>query len=826
MEQHGDGVSTPESLDAWGWQWLEHFVQDLRFGARTLVHNPGFAATTILTLALATGATTAIFSIVNSVLLRPLPFASPDRLVQVAETWQIGEPGAVLYADLEEFRRQSSAFEAFAGYGGTTRHLQNSSGSERLTAVLAERDFFRVLGVEPIAGRTFGPGDQGQLAVISARLWRQRFDQSPEVIGRPITLAAQAYSDALRRSIIEHRDFVVLGVMPDRFQFPYGAASIVSGALPETRTDIWVFDDRQRPGGRFSGVTGRMKPGITVDAAASELSVIKQRIDAQSTNPNRPTGVRVRSLSDVVLGGIAPSLWLLVGAVALVLVAACANVANLLLARTAVRAREVATRMAIGAGRMRLVRQFLTESLLLSFCGGLVGAAIAWWGTNLLVAVGSAKIPRAHEVALDWFAFGFLLLICLTTAMLFGLAPALTAAGADVQSVTKDTGGRSTMGRGFARVRDGLVITEIALAFMLAFGAAVVIRELDRLQKTDTGMVTDHVLTFHLTPRATDQEYFSIEERVRQATGVEAAGFIQLVPLQNWGWIGTFRVQGRPRDERLPTAELRTVTPGYFRALGIPLQAGRELTERDSLSAPRVLVINDALVRLHFAHEDPIGRETDRGTIVGVVGDVRQVGLDRPAVPEIYQVVNPDAGVASDIGMSLLVKAPGERQAVVDAVRAAVREVNPTLAIFNIRTMEQVVSDSLWELNLYRWLIGLFAALALVLAAIGLYGVISYGVTSRTREFAVRLALGSDPVRLARAVINRGVRLALSGLGVGAAILWALTKLAPNLPGNLAAEPVAFTAITALVLAIALVAGTVPAVRVARADPASSLRHE
>jgi putative ABC transport system permease protein len=460
----------------------------------------------------------------------------------------------------------------------------------------------------------------------------------------------------------------------------------------------------------------------------------------------------------------------------------------------------------------------------LSLAGGAAGVALAFWGVDVLIAVGAAKIPRAHEVALDWQAFLFLLIVCVSTAVLFGLAPALLASRADTQRMTKESGGRSTMSSRYGYIRDALVVVEVALAFVLAFGAAGVMRELGRLERTDSGMMTGNVMTLHLTPRVADHDYYAIEERVAQLPGVRAAGFIQMVPLQNWGWIGDMHITGRPREER-PTVELRSVTSGYFKALGIPVR-GRHVTEADAVGTSRVILINEALARAHFRDVDPIGRETDRGTIVGVVGDVRQARLDRPAVPEIYQAVNRDAGIASDIGMSLIVNTSGAPEAIVPSIRATVREVNPILAIFNVKAMDRVVSDSLWELNLYRWLIGLFAALALVLATIGLYGVISYGVTSRSREFAVRLALGSDPAALARLVLVRGACLATIGLALGALAALSLLPVFRGVPAGIRPDVATFAAISALLLAISFVACLVPAIRVAAVNPATALRHD
>ena len=812
-----------EARDVWGWAWLDETLRDLRFAGRMFVRAPGFSAVAVLSLALATGATTAIFSIVHSVLLRPLPFASPDRLVQVREIAQVGGPGPVGQADLQEFRTQSVSFERFTGSEFSTRFMETERGIERLTTVVADREFFTVLGVSAALGRTFTQDDPASVVVLSDGAWKRLFNRDRGAIGRTIAVSGNRWDPAQRRSVIHRRELTILGVMPESFQFPYGASSTFPGALPEDRTDIWIAEERL--GGRVPFVIGRMKPGVTVRAAQDELEIIERRLDVSAPSPYRPIGVRLTPLSDEVLGAVRRSLWLLFGAVGLVLVAACANIANLLLARTTARTQEVVTRAALGAAPGRLVRQFLVESLLLSLVGGVLGVAVAWWGVDLLVAVGAAKIPRAHEIRLDWLAFGFLLAICAIASMLFGLAPALIASRADAQNITKDAGGRSTVAGRYSRMRNALVIAEIALAFVLACGAAGVIRELDRLGRIEPGMITENVMTLHLTPRVPDRDYLRIEERVRVLPGVTGAGFIQMVPLQNWGWLGNYRVLSRPADHPRPIVELRTITPGYFDTLGIPVR-GRMLTEADIDATPRTLLINETLARKHFPGEDPIGQILDRGVIVGVVGDVRQTRLDRAVEPEIYQIVSREAGIATDIGLTLMVRSAVPPESLVPAVRAAVSSVNPVIAIFNVKSMEQVVADSVWELNLYRWLIGMFSVLALALAAIGLYGVIAYSVASQTREFAVRMALGSEPAELARMVLGRGLRLAGLGLGVGIATALILRLWLRNLPEGVRFDLTTLAMIALLLVAIALVACLVPAIRVATVNPAVALRRE
>jgi predicted permease len=814
-----------DSLEVWGWRWLDDVVRDLRFAGRTLRRTPGFSLVVIISLALATGATTAIFSILNGVLLRPLPVADPERLVHVyGRAWREdrgGNPdpltGRVASPELLQYRSDSTTIARFTAYDTATRHVAGPSGPERVMAVVADHEFFAVLGATPLIGRTYADGDPQDVAVVSERLWRQQFASDPSLLGQTITLEGSALT--------------VVGVMPDAFQFPYAAASLLPGALPESRTDLWMplppLRDAASGALRRGGynVVARLKPGVDVESAASELRLIARQVEERYAGSRIRIGVRLEKAADVVAQPIRRTLWMLFAAVGLVLAAACANVANLLLARTTVRAREVVTRSALGADRSRLVRQFLAESLLLAVAGGAAGAGIASWSTTVIVAAGAAKIPRAHEIALDWRTFAFLLVVCLVTAVLFGLAPALMATRGNLMTVTSRSADDVPMARSFRRIRDALVAVEVALAFLLALGAAMVMREIVRLHDVESGMATADVISLHLTPRAPAQDYYAIEARVRQLPGVRHAGFTQLVPLQNWGWFADFAIPGRTIDGR-PTAGLRYVTPGYFGTLGIPVIKGRGFTAGDTAESPRVIVINDALARRYFPNEDPVGRALDRGTIVGVVRDVHQVHLSTPPEPEIFYPAAQNITMAPDIGMALLVRTSGPPEAVAAATRDAIRSINPNLAVFNIRTMDQVVSDSLWELRLYRWLVGLFAALALVLATIGLYGVIAYNVAARTREFAVRLALGSEPAGLARLVVSRAV--GLTGIGIAAGLVAAmmLTVIFSHSPVVTRIGVETYALLVGLFLVIAAVACAIPAVRVSAVNPATALRSE
>jgi putative ABC transport system permease protein len=772
---------------------MENTIQDLRFALRSWGRAPGFAITAIATLALGIGANTAIFSVVSGVLLRPLPFVHPEGLVQLYETqprdrFHGGFDGPVVYGDFEEWRTQSRLFEGMVSYTNSSRNLQGVGEPEQVATVAAEPGLFSLLGVAAMAGRTFGESDPLNVVVGSYSFWKGHFGGDMSVIGRNITLDGQP--------------FTLIGVMPEAFQFPYWSAS----------TDLWVprarAELRSHPTWRLESVLARLKPGAALEAARQELAAMEGVSQGHRL-------VRIRPLKAVVSGPARESLLVLLGAVCMVLLVACVNVANLLLARTASRSHEIAIRAALGASRFRLMRQFLTESLLLALCGGVAGLGIGVWGSRALVRIAAAQIPRAGEIGLDWRVFAFLLAVCVTTGIGFGLAPAIAAARGGA-SALKSRSVRATL-------RDTLVVVEVALAFVLLAGAGLLLRTFLNLQRTNPGLNAENVVTLHVVVSGA-QESAAIEERVSQIPGVGAAGLISLLPLQNSGWSGFFTIPGRPG---LLQTELRYVTPGYFRAMGIPLRRGREFSPRDGLGAQRVILINEALARQFFPNEDPVGRSTDRGTIIGVMGDVRQETLSVAAIPEIYNALAQNFAQIRSHGSTLVVRGNATTKALVGAIRAAVREVSPGQALFRVATMQQVIEDSLANPRLYMWLLALFAAMGTLLAVAGIYGVIAYLVALRTREFGIRMALGANTGRVLRLVMNRGALLTALGLVVGIGGAAALTRVLRGvLYGVAATDPMTFGTMVTVLAVVSLAACLVPARRATLVNPAVALRIE
>jgi predicted permease len=596
-----------EVREARGIGLVEEIGIDLRQATRALARSRSFTITAVATLALGIGATTAAFGVLSGVLLRPLPFTDSDRLVQLYGSTPVDpESGAVRYVG--ELRNQSRSFEAIAGYEVGARYLRDEDGAERLLAVRTEMDFFAVLRARPLLGRTFASGDPRDVAVVSEDFWRRRLEADPAAVGRAVVLDGQPIT--------------VIGVMPASFQFPYGAASLLAGVAAEHRSDLWIpFDREPSPRGRISSVVGRLAPEVSLDRAEGELNVIVERVRADIGGEAPAFDVYLVPLAEAVVSpAVRRPLFLLFGAVILVLGLACANVANLSLVRASLRSRELALRLAMGARPIRLVRQFVAESLLLSLGGGVLGLAVAWLVVGRLMGLLAPRLPRAHEVGIDWRVFLFLSGACVLATVVVGVSVALVSIHRDASGLLHASDRRATMGGAQRRLRDGLLIAEVAVACLLAVGATVLLRELVRLRSTDIGLTTSDVVTLHLGARRAQEgddgrRFYAIAERVEELPGVRAAGFTQLLPLQSWGWWSNSSDFFPSAALELPPAEfpieLRFVTPGYFEALGIPIR-GRGLTNRDDATAAPVILINEALARRYFGDRDPIGHYRGR----------------------------------------------------------------------------------------------------------------------------------------------------------------------------------------------------------------------
>ena len=815
-----------QTHDALGWRWYEDLAQDLRYAVRAFRARAGFAASVILILALATGGATAIFSVINGVLLRQLPFADPDRLIQLFEQTALSPQGSAVLApaDVERIRRDVASIQSLSRFGVNARYIQDGDERVRVMAADADRTLFDVLGVQAIEGRTFRPDDPSNVVIVSERFRREHLAGRPAAIGAAL--------------LLDGEPFTVVGVMSDAFQFPYRAASLLPGVVSEGRTDLWrpIAAPGQIPQGR-SSVVARLAPGASIANAESELRVIAARIAADEPRPlNALRGYRVSPLADeVVAPAVRQRLFLLFGAVVIVLLLACANITNLSLVRTTLRRQELAVRAALGAAPGRLARQLLAEHSLLALTGGGIGLILAGWGASVMARVAGAYLPRADDIGFDWTVFAFLAGVCMLTAVIVSLAPIVATRRGGALAAPPASDARATMTRGQGRVRDTLVVVEVALACALAVGAAVIVREAVRLGQTPIGLDARNVVTFHLghrmVPGDNGQQFYDVVERVAALNGVQSAAVTQLLPLQNWGWTSNsvdFQVRGGTPMTAVYLINLRYVTPGYFETLRIPIRRGRAFDEQDRQGAPPVILINEALARRSFGETDPIGAVTTRGQIVGVVADVRQATLDRPAEPEIYYPIAQNWSQVPDLGMSLVVRTDGPPDAMIGPIREAIRADNGTYAVFNVRTMEQIVADSLSELRIFLGLMILFAGLALVLALSGTYGVVRYVASARRREYAIRSALGADARQITRLVLQSGAWLVLTGVAIGTLLA---VVVAPVLLENVSIaidrpDTATIAAAGLGVGLVALIACWLPSRYAARADAATLLRAE
>jgi putative ABC transport system permease protein len=805
--------------------------QDLRFGVRMLAKSPGFALVAVAALALGIGANTAIFSVVNTVLLRPLPFAQPERLVTVIprdeRDGSLGD--AHSYPNFTDLRAQKQLFEAAAAYSAANSFLLGSDEPELLRGLVTSADLFPMLGVRPALGRTFTaeedkPGAQ-RVIVLSDGLWRRRFNADPAIVGKSITLTSGPIT--------------VIGVMPPGFKYPVGMAKVdywlplVPNVQPGTLTER---------GAVFLAVVARVRAGATLQQAQAELNRTSQQLAAAYPDSNTALGFMLRPLHEELVGDVRPALYVLLAAVGFVLLIACANVANLLLARAAARQREIAVRVALGASRWRIVRQLLTESLLLALAGGGLGLLLAMWGLDLLIAAAPQNIPRLHEAALDPVVLAFTVGVSLLTGVVFGLAPALQATKTDFNEALKEGGRSGGEGLRQNRLRAVLVVAEVALSLVLLVGAGLLMQSFTRLLKVDPGFRPEHVLTADVVARSNSYPkpeqraafFQQVLQRIAQLPGVEAAGAVSPLPLGGNFEAFSFTIEGHPPAPRgeEPSADFRITSADYFRAMSIPVQRGRAFSERDNASAPPVVIVNETFARHFFAGEDPLGRRMVVGTgaedrpreIVGVVGDVRHAGLDAETTPEMYvPYLQESAG-----RLTIVTRArAGDAGAIAASVRQSVREVDKDQPVYNVRPMTQLLADSVARRRFNMLLLGLFAAVALLLAALGLYGVMAYSVTRRTHELGIRIALGAQTRDVLRLVVRQGMALVAVGLVIGVCAALVVTRLIRTLLFGVSnVDPLTYAGVALLLLVVTLVACLVPARRATKVDPMVALRYE
>ena len=807
---------------------MQTLLQDLRYGARTLWKNPGFTLIAVVTLSLGIGANTAIFTVVNAALLRGLPYRAPERLVHLFETTpqKAFAQREFSYPDYQDYQR-SQAFEGLGAYTGGGGILTGRGEPQRIFAPAASANFFSVLGVEPLLGRTFREGEDKpgaeRVTVLTYGMWRRVFGGDPGVIGQTLTVSNNQYT--------------VVGVLPPSFQFALRQADLW---LPYQPTP----NQLSRRFMHGTNLIGRLRPGVSLEQAHAETSAITQRIAEEHKESHAGTRLLLTPLQEQVTGSVKPALLALLAAVGFVLLMVCANVASLLLARSLARQKEIALRAALGATRVRIIRQLLTEATLLSSLGGLGGLLVAGLGLDALMAAlpqnQLAALPFFETLRLDPGILLFALALALLTGLVFGLAPALQASRLDLQGALKD-GGRSSGGVAGQRLRSALVGSEIALAVVLLVGAGLMMKSLLRLMQVNLGFDPTNVLTMTVVLPAgkyTDTNrmvayYQQAQERLAALPGVTGAGAVSQLPLQP-GNTTRFIVEGEPAPPpgQETEANIRVASANYFQALGIPLAQGRNFAESDKADATRVAIINQSLAEKLFGGRSAVGRRllfpsfpNQSVEIVGVVGDVKTTGLDQAVRPVLYYPFTQNASIATN----LVLRAKVDAAAVANAARNECRALEPDVAIFNVQTMETLIAQTpaAFMRRAPAWLTGIFAGVALLLAALGVYGVVSYSVSQRTREIGVRMALGARGADILKLVLRQGLSLTLIGVASGTVAALALTRWLDSLLYEVSArDPLTFALVIGALTLVALLACYIPARRAAKVEPVVSLRHE
>ncbi|MEK6321098.1 MAG: ABC transporter permease [Acidobacteriota bacterium] len=813
---------------------METLLQDLRYGIRMLLKQPGFTVVAVIALALGIGANTAIFSVVNAILLRPFNYKDSERLVQINHNYpKLDLKASVSASGYTHYREHCDSFEEVAAGTGWPVNLTDAGDPERLQGLAVTHTFFPTLGVEAALGRVFSPEEdqpgRNRVVVLTDGLWKRRFGGDPNLVGNTIRLNGENYT--------------VVGIMPPDFQFGRESGQLLDLYSPIAFTPEQLNPNRWR--NEFLFAVARLKPNATIAQAQAEMDTIAANVREQyfgGGDANDPSswGLLVRSMREITVGEIRPALLMLLVAVAFVLLIACANVANLLLARAALRHKEIAIRSALGAARGRVIRQLLTESVLLAIIGGAIGLALAYWGIGALISLNEGGIPRSNEIGIDARVLFFTVGVSLLTGVLFGLFPAWQTSKTDLHAVLKE-GGRS--GSAQRSVRGLFVVAEVAAALVLLVGAGLLLKSFQKLQEVNPGFRPDHLLTMQISlpanrykePQQVDAFFAQALEKIKALPGVEAAGVCTSLPMSGSGSSGSFTIEGRTTapGEMSPWGNRWFAGATYFQTMGIPLLKGRYFDDRDVREAPQVAIIDETMERKFWADEDPIGKRISfqrdpQGNpiwreVVGVVGHVKQKGLEGDS-PVQYYIPHRQLPVP---GVFLVARTAAEPASLAGAVRSSIQSVDRELPVFRVTTMERMVSESMTQRRFAMTLLGIFAIVALILASVGLYGVMSYSVTHRTNEIGIRMALGARATDVLGMVVGQGMKLSLAGVGIGLVGAFALTRVMGTLLFSVSAtDPLTYVAVALLLVGVSLVACYVPARRATKVDPMIALRYE
>jgi putative ABC transport system permease protein len=816
--------------------------KDLRFALRQLLKQWGFTAIAVLTLALAIGATTAVLSLVNALLVRPLSYREPQQLVLLLQHFksQNLERIPVSPPEFVDYETRARSFEKLGAFGYTNFNLAGEDKPERISGATVTAGVLPLLGVSPIKGRFFEPEEctlgRDDVVIISARLWQRRFDSDPQIIGTKV--------------LLNGKRFTVVGVMPASFDFPLQLFNLGNGGQFGGRAEIWqplafTDDEMKARSSRSFAIIGRLAQGTSLARAQAEIETINAQMRREYPNnygKDNSFGGDVLPLHDLAVGGMRPALLILLSAVFLVLLIACANLTTMLLARAAAREREMAIRVALGAGPLRLLKQVLTESMLLALIGGTAGVLLALWGVELLKVIGAQTVPRLREVNVDLGVLGVTLAIAVGTGLIFGLVPGLASARPELTEALKEGGRSSTQGAGRNRLRNGLVIAEVALALVLLSGAGLLMKSFARLQNVNPGFNPRNALTFEVSlPKIQYPDDPSIvrfnneaQRRIAALPGVQTVGFSTILPLAGTNSDSSFAIEGQPSNDRTPSPdeENRQVSPDYFRALEIPLIKGRFFTDADKTDAPPVIIVNQAFAKKFWPNQDALGKRIVMGgmsehpnwiTIVGVVGDVRHFGLDIDPKPEMY-VPFAQAPYFTTI---YVIRSNQDPRSLLPAIRREIQAIDSAVPLANIRTFEDVIADSVAPRRLSVVLLGVFAGVAVLLASVGIYGVMSFLVFQRTQEIGVRMALGAQRSDVLKLILGRSLKLISAGAAIGLVVALMTTGTLRALLYNVSAfDTPTFVLVTIFLAAVALAASYLPAMRATKADPMAVLHAE